>query len=251
MTITLVEPVEVDQIARIKGGLLDVAHPAPAGWERGLAITFYGCGEPSVRDHCVTSTDELNRVGSERFDSFAIEQNSTCTTNDYLDQSAIARARLEATTEWALGQQLQNGIVNPDTPSLSDADVLGLVADADFVAAVSCLEQAAADKGFGSIWTLHAPPRAAAYLKRYKMLDDGLSPSGAPWVISPGYTPQGDTTIRLWATGPVWVGVDDPRERAAVNRRLNDETAYSTRQGIVAFDPCMNIAIDVTVPACP
>lgn len=252
MTMALVDTVEVGQTERIKGGLLDVARPAPAGWERGLLLPFYGCGEPKLQDNCFTSMDTPHRRGdASRFDSFAIQQGSECTTLPGLDQGTQARDRLESTSEWALGQQLQLGVVNPTNPNLGDADVLGTVAGADFVAAVSCLEQAAADTGFGTVWTLHAPVRAAAYLKRLHMLDDGLSPSGAPWIISPGYTPQGPTTIRLWATGPVWVGADTARVLEAVERRTNTDTAYAIRQGLVAFDPCMNIAIDVTVPACP
>lgn len=252
MTMALVETVEVDQTERIKGGLLDVAHPAPAGWERGLLLPFYGCGEPKLQDNCFTSMDTPHRRGeAARFDSFAIQQGSECATLPGLDQSVQAQGRLESTSEWALGQQLQLGVVNVSNPNLGDADVLGTIADADFVHAVSCLEQAAADAGFGAEWFLHAPVRAAAYLKRLKMLDDGLSPSGAPWVISPGYQPQGATTVRLWATGPVWVGTDEPRNLQALNRRTNTDTAYAVRQGLVAFDPCINIAMDVTVPACP
>jgi hypothetical protein len=252
MALSLVRPVEVEQTARVKGGLLDVAHPAPEGWERGIAVAFYGCAEPIVADKCVNFDAVANRPEVQEFSMIPIEQGSTCSTLSRLDHSDIARARLETTTEWALGRQMQTDIVGTGNPSLDDATLLGVVAEADFVTAVGCLEQAAADTGFGSEWFLHAPPRAASYLAYMGLIDlNRLSPSGAKWIISPGYLPEDDTTVRIWATGPVWVGADAPRVTEAVGFQTNDDTAYALRVGLVAFDPCMNLAIDVTVPACP
>jgi len=63
-----------------------------------------------------------------------------------------------------------------------------------------------------------------------------VSPTGAPWVISVGYPVQSATTVRLWVTGSVWAAVDE---------------AFANRSAIVAFDPCINFYIDVTVPASP
>jgi hypothetical protein len=77
------------------------------------------------------------------------------------------------------------------------------------------------------------------------------SPSFAPWVISPGYPVEGPTTIRLWATGPVWASVDEPFVLNEIDRRTNDDAAYAQRSAIVAFDPCVNLYIDITVPASP
>lgn len=150
-----------------------------------------------------------------------------------------------------MGRVLSQNATTIDTPTLSDATSIGTVADADFVHAVSCLEQAAADTGFGVEWYLHAPVAAAAYLAKDMLLVNGKSPTGAPWIISSGYARQGDTTIRLWATGTVWAGVDGTDVMEAVGHRQNIGVAYAARKGVVAFDPCLLLAIDVTVPACP
>jgi hypothetical protein len=251
MAVSLAQPTEVNQSARVRGGVLDVALPAPEGWERGLAIQFYGCGEPILRDKCITAIDVPARPTSAEFGIFPIEQGSTCSTVGKTDNSEHARRRLEQTSEWAVGRELQTGQASPGSPSLEDADVLGTVAGADFMTAVGCLEQAAADAGFGARWYLHAPVRAAAYLADKNLLVDGRSPTGAPWIISPGYEPQGPTTVRLWATGTVWAAVDDIFVADTPDFRTNSGLAMALRGGIVAFDPCLNIAVDVTVPGCP
>jgi hypothetical protein len=253
MTVTLPEVVEVDQSRRIGGGLLDVALPAPDGWERGLAIPFYGCGAPEVSDGCVAFEDEPAQTAVATFAPFQIRQGSRCSTLSRLNQADFAQQRLDASSEYALGQQLsENSAGLADTPTLADALVLGTVADSDFVTAVGCLEQAAADAGFGSDWFLHGPPRAAAYLKDASLLSgDRMSPAGMPWVISSGYQPQAATTVRLWATGPVWVGLSEAQILDDPDWRRNSDIAWALRTGIAVFDPCINVAIDVTVPACP
>src|SRR5690606_23615177 len=104
-----------------------------------------------------------------------------------LDQERHARGRLDSTTEWAVARQLATDSLGLDTPSFADGTGLGTVSNGDFVLAVATLEQAAADAGFGTEWWLHAPVKAAAFLANDHQLRKGMSPSGAPWVISPGY----------------------------------------------------------------
>lgn len=249
MSQMLLDTVEVDVTPR-KGGLLGAALPAPGGWSQGLAIPFYGCGEPLLQDFCVTANDTAHSSGNAaEFRPFGISQGAACSTLGKQDQSRHAEGRLEATTEWAVARQLATNGLNLDTPSFEDGTSLGTVADGDFALAVATLEQAASDAGFGAQWWLHAPVKAASFLK--DVFNDGESLTGAPWVISPGYPVQGATTIRLWATGPVWVGVADPFVMNDVDWRTNDDTAFANREAIVAFDPCINLYIDVTVPASP
>lgn len=251
MSQTLAEVAEVD--APVRGdGLLGMALSAPQGWAQGLSIPFYGCGEPNLVDRCVVSRDEPHRPDvSAEFRPFGIEQGATCSTLSRLDQKKHATGRLDATTEWAVARQLATDDLALGTPSFADGTSLGTVADRDFVLAVATLEQAAADAGFGALWWLHAPVKAAAFLARDKQLKDSQSPTGAPWVISPGYPVQGPTTLRLWATGPVWAAVDEPLVLNDIDRRGNEDTAYAQRSAIVAFDPCINFFIDITVPASP
>lgn len=250
MSQTLMEGVEVEVDPR-PGGLLAAALPAPQGWMQGLSIPFYGCGEPVLQDRCVTANDEPYRTGVANFKPFGIQQGATCSTLSRLDQKRHAEGRLDSTTEWAVARQLATDVLGLDTPSFEDGVDLGTVADGDFVLAVATLEQAAADAGFGAQWWLHAPIKAASYLTANRLLLDEKSPTGAPWVISPGYPVEGLTTIRLWATGPVWAAVDEPFILNDIDRRGNEDSAYAQRSAITAFDPCVNLFIDVTVPASP
>ena len=255
MSQTLMEGAEVEVDPR-KGGLLGMALPAPQGWTQGLSIPFYGCGEPVLQDRCVTANDEDGGDGPHRtsvaeFNPFGISQGATCSTLSRLDQKRHAEARLDSTTEWAVARQLATDGLGLDSPSFADGISLGTVADGDFVLAIATLEQAAADNGFGAQWWLHAPVKAAAFLAKDHQIKDGMSATGAPWVLSPGYPVQGPTTVRLWATGPVWASVSDAFLLNNVDWRVNEDTAFANRDAIVAFDPCINLHIDVTVPASP
>jgi hypothetical protein len=254
MTQTLMGAAEVEVPLRKSGvnGLLDAAFPAPEGWAQGLSIPFYGCGEPVLLDRCVTADDEPIR-GSDaaEFSPFAIRQGATCSTLSRLNQERHAEGRLDSTTEWAVARQLATDGIGLGTPSFVDGTSLGTVADGDFVLAVATLEQAAADAGFGAQWWLHGPIKAAAFLADADQISGGESPTGAPWVISPGYPVEGPTTIRLWATGPVWASVGDAFTNAAVDWNVNEDTAFANRDAIVAFDPCINLYIDITIPASP
>lgn len=252
----LLTPARVDQSARMPGGLLSKALPAPAGWEKGgLVIPFYGCGEPVLRDKCVQAEDDFNRGDTGDFPAIPIEQGAVCSTSGPDSQQDQALARFNATADWALGRQLQTDAIDAGSPKLDDAISMGTVSGADFVAAVSCLEQAAADTGFGARFVLHAPLRAAAYLVDHGLIDgNGNSPTGAPWIISAGYqshptTPA--TLVRLYATGTVWASVGEPWTVDGTAHRLNDQWSQARGLGVVAFDPCMLQAIDITVPACP
>lgn len=250
MSQTLMEGVEVEVDTR-PGGILASSLPAPQGWTQGLSIPFYGCGEPVLMDRCVTAHDEPHRTAVAEFNPFGISQGASCSSLSRLDQKRHAEGRLDSTTEWAVARQLATDALGLGTPSFADGVSLGTVTDGDFVLAVATLEQAAADAGFGSQWWLHAPIKAAAYLVKHNLMKDEKSPSGAPWVVSVGYPVQDATTIRLWATGPVWAAVDEPFVLNALDRRNNEDEAYAQRSAIVAFDPCVNFYIDITVPASP
>jgi hypothetical protein len=250
MSQTLMEAAEVEVDTRA-GGIFAVAHPAPDGWMQGLSIPFYGCGEPELLDRCVTASDTPHKTAVAEFHPFGIRQGATCSSLSRLDQTKHAEGRLDSTTEWAVARQLATDGLGLGTPSFADGVNLGTVADGDFALAVGTLEQAAADAGFGTQWWLHAPVKAAAFLSGARLLSGKWSPSGAPWVVSVGYPVQGPTTIRLWATGSVWAGVDEPFVYSDLDRRTNGDEAFAQRSAIVAFDPCINLFIDVTVPASP
>jgi hypothetical protein len=252
MSQMLMEGVEVEVDTR-SGGLLDVSLPAPQGWRQGLSIPFYGCGEPVLVDRCAVADDTaaLSKAAVAEFRPFGIQQTAACSSLSRLDQKKHAEGRLDSTTEWAVARQLATDGLGLGTPSFAEGVDLGTVADGDFVLAVGALEQAAADAGFGTQWWLHAPVKAAAFLAIARLLSGKRSPSGAPWVISVGYPVQDATTVRLWATGSVWAGVDEAFVMDDLDRRSNTDEAFAQRSAIVAFDPCVNLYIDVTVPASP
>jgi hypothetical protein len=178
----LLTPAQVDQSARMPGGLLAKSLPAPAGWERGgIAIPYYGCGEPVLRDKCVVAEDIPNRNGAvAEFPTVPIEYGSACSTTGPDSVLPSAQAGYDATADWSLSRQLQTDAVSNGQPTLGDGNLLGTVADADFATAVGALEQAAADSGFGRVWVLHTTVRGASYLAQQGLLTiDGFSPAGA------------------------------------------------------------------------
>ena len=244
---------------RARGGLLAAALTAPEGWEQGLQVPFYGCGEPIVRNKCITAEDEAHRPNVGEFPSFPIEQGSTCSTLSRLPHDQFALGRLDATTEWALGRQLQSDLAETGAPKLDDGTNLGLVELEPLVVipfamafALGCLEQAAADTGFGERVWIHTTVKGATWLGASSLIDaNGFTPAGSRIVISPGYQNPSEEAIRFWATGSVWAAVSSAQVMEGTDWRKNDATAYALRAGIVAFDPCINLSIDVHVPACP
>lgn len=249
---TLAQDVEAPEVKAAPGGILGKALAAPQGWAQGLSIPFYGCGEPLLQDRCVTANDTAHRTGgAAEFSPFGISQGASCSTLSMIDQKRHAEGRLDATTEWAVARQLATDGLALGTPSFADGVDLGTVAGGDFATALGVLEQAAADAGFGAEWWIHSSVRGASYLAERNLIDEGLSPAGAPVVISAGYPVTDGSTVRLWATGPVWASVDDPFTMNNVDWTVNEDTAFANRQAIVAFDPCVNLFIDITVPASP
>lgn len=254
MVTQLLTPVVVDQSARMPGGLLAKSLPAPSGWERGgLAIPFYGCGEPVLRDKCIEAEDVPHQRGEVgEFPAIPIEQGAMCSTSgpDTLTDQALSR--FTGTSDWALSRQLQSDAIGFGSPKLDDANPTGPVAAADFTTALSGLEQDAADAGFGTVWVIHTSVRGASYLKALNLIDDnGLSPTGAKVIVGSGYTNPNGTTVRLWATGPVWASISAPEAIEGVAWRQNNLESWARGIGIVAFDPCVLVAVDVTVPARP
>lgn len=249
----LLQPAQVDQSARMPGGVLARALPAPAGWERGgLAIPFYGCGEPVLRDKCVEGTDIPNQNGAvAQFPAFPIEQGSMCSTTGPDSQVQSAQARFTATADWAVSRQLQQDLADTGAPKLDDAVSMGAAADANFTLALGCLEQAAADTGFGAPWVVHTTLRGMSYLVAQGLVVDGLTPAGARVIVGTGYENPSGTSVPLWATGQVWASLSDIDTVETVAYAQNNIEAWARGIAVAAFDPCMLQLVTVTVPACP
>lgn len=255
MSNMLQEAVSLGNGRRIRRGLLLGAYPLPTGWENGITFLGVSCSEPVVSAACeVIDRTEVRPGGASIFEPIFIDQSSACSMLSKVGNVDIATDRLEATTEWALGRVLAQGL-ETSNPSFVDAD--NISTGDDPINAVSCIEQAAAELGFGAEVFLHAPLRAAAYLTANRLIDeDGLSPSGFQWILSPGY-PSGDTDVTIWATGSVFASVTeaytliDPATGAApIGWRTNTGSAWRQRLGMAAFDPCLNLSATFTVSPC-
>lgn len=238
--------------------------PLPDGWEEGgIVFRTSGCSEPVILSACEVSDRTGTRPGENGlFEPVWITASAACSLLSQIGTVNMASDRLEATSEWALGRTLATGLGSTN-PSFADATVVHAATDDDVVAAVSCLEQAAADFGFGAEIVMHAPPRAAAYLRDHFLMEDDVhtSPAGHPWIISSGYPVDSesgdDTVVTIWATGTVWAGVSDAyilrdgvTGRPLPGWRMNLDEAFAQRVGLAAFDPCLNLAASFVVPAC-
>lgn len=266
MTNTLQERVSLPQGRRSPGGVLAVAEPLPPGWEQG-GVTFrgIGCAEPETLGVCdVIDRTAVRPDTAPIFEPIFIAQSAACSLLSQIGTVNISSDRLEATTDWGLGRLLATGL-GTNNPSLQDATTIhagtGDDVATEVINAVSCLEQGAADLGFGAEVVLHAPVRAAAFLAAARLNVGGRSPAGHPWIISAGYPVDAesgeDTIVTIYATGTVWAGVSEAYvlENGNTGRpqpgwRINLDEAYAQRLGLAAFDPCLLIAASFTVPAC-
>jgi hypothetical protein len=223
-----------------------------------------GCQEPIIVGPCVvTDRTQVWPADAAIFEPIFIQQSAACSMLSRLGLVDIAANRLESTTEWALGRALAMG-AESDNISFEDATLIasfdgvgGGNVGLGVVSAISCLEQTAANYGFGAEVFLHAPVAAAAYLANAGvMTEDYMSPAGFQWIISPGY-PYVDGTITVWATGSVFASVTPAESlvngvtgQAPQGWRTNSGAAYAQRLGMAAFDPCLNLSAMFTVPPC-
>jgi hypothetical protein len=240
----------------LPGGILAQALPLPDGWENGVGFLGTGCQEPEFHLPCVvTDRTEIRPGEGVFFEPIFVQQSSACSTLSKLGHTDIAADRLESTTEWALGRLLATG-AGTTNPALADADLI--TAGTAAVDAMSCLEQAIADVGFGADAVIHVPFRAAAYLRSQDLIDDnGLSPARIPIIISPGYPVPEVDEVSLWATGPVFAGVttayplvDGVTGLPPMKWRQNTDAAYAQRLALAVFDPCLNLTVTFPVTVC-
>src|SRR5688572_4253621 len=209
MSDALLERVALPQGRRLRGGILDWAETLPDGWQLGIRFRTIGCSPPEVLGICEVGDPEDMRPSSAEFKPAFIRQNAACALMSQVGTSDLALNRSEATVEWGMARMLYDGAGGVN-PGLFQADVVHDAAAGDVVDAVSCLEQAVADTGYGAAAVLHSSFRGAAYLRANHLITDDtrLSPAGMPWVISPGYPAETDS-VAFWATGPVWAEVED------------------------------------------
>lgn len=255
-----------EEVQQYPMGVLATAEELPPGWENGVLFRTTGCSEPEIVAICEVSDSSEVRPTDESFDPVFIRQSAACSTISQVGTTSIARRRLEGTSEWALGQVLSGGLGSAN-PSRGDATSVHVISDTagnrvlQMIDLVACLEQSVADTGYGATALLHAPPQAAPYLHAANLIDNnGLTPTGLKWVISPGYQPDvvgDDTSLWIWATGALWADVspiedllDGVTGRPIANWRTNLDAAYAGRVGMAVFDTCINLSASMAVPVC-
>lgn len=217
-----------------EGGLVDRGLPFPAGleWRTGVRFNSTGCVEPLLQDACVTEDKVPTRVGAENeFLPTNVIQPVECSTINNIDLERLAQERLEATTEWALGQSLLLGTAtDPDNPALSDVAATGYLCAEE---ALSKTMGLAAQAGFGTALTVHLTVEAGVHLaERIAAID------WATFIISPGY----GTGTQIWVTGPTYVGVDEEVRLSGVLRVENTQQEIAERLVLAAFDPCVLVS---------
>lgn len=222
-------------------GLLKQATPVEL--DEYVHVITVGVG---VTAHDMCSSDDLVVGGTTVAEfhavpvSFAVEQ----AAGNHRDVSESLRSGVQTLAEVAAGQVLHAGhtLVTGSTwvqPSLTDAVVVGPAKHASIVDAVAEIEQHASEYSGG--YVLHASVHAAAHLRASGLLDDqGRSPGGARWVLSPGY-PHDIGEVRVWATGQVYVGYDS--DAMATERTVQANTVVDVIRGYinVGFDSGLNL----------
>lgn len=251
----LAEVVELTSAARTGEGLLSKALPLPVGWENGIRFRPVGCEVPTMLGECITEDAPVadRAADAVEFRPVFIRQSAACSTLSMTQPGRRAEERLVGSTEWGLGRLLADGFSGLNNVSFADATQVTVTEDP--IAALSCLEQAIADTGYGGRAVLHAPYRAASYLRdRWGINDQGISPTGQQWIISAGYPAADTDSVTIWATGPVWAAVGPvetfDRSNMIIDFRTNADDAYSQRLALAAFDPCLLLAATFSVAAC-
>lgn len=265
MTQMLLDTVELDlnRDPRLwPNGLLNSALPAPAGWHQGISVPF---ASPMAEVYpmgmlpCPTSPRGTPvPVDVQTFTPFTMTQGSQCSTLGRLDHEAYAELRLAETLEMNLASQFTTDLYGTGNPSLKDAMPIGVYSVNDLTVLLAYLEFIFAGMSGGSPCWVHTSILGGTLLFSEHLMRDGKTVTGAPVIISPGYPtwdgegnspPSGYMYVQFWATGPVWVGMDDPVVVSDINRDNNRETAYADRNAIIAYSPSPAVKITVQVPA--
>lgn len=217
-----------------EGGLVDRGLPFPEGveWRTGVRFNSTGCVAPLLQDACIPTDKEPTRIGDENeFLPTNVIQPVECATIGNIDLERLARERLDATTEWALGQSLLLGTAtDPDNPALSDATPVAYDCARAALAATMALAAAAS---FGSALTVHLTVDAAVLLAQ-----DIAAIDWATFIVSPGY----GAGPQIWVTGPTFVGVDSEIVLSGTLQVQNTSQEIAERLVLAAFDPCVLVS---------
>lgn len=249
---TLKTAIELPSPTRVGGGLLSAARPLPNGWERGVLFNGSTCLGPASWPYCLPEESPAPSPGEKQLDTASdlaefeptgIYQGVECTTFSQSRAATLATEALDVTAEYQLGLELATG-VETNNPNLSTATPTSV---GDVVAALASIEDQVAGALFGRLAYIHVSPGMLTELVAtdlvYREGRTWRSPMGHTVVASPGYVTLGDT---IHATAEVFASLSVPETRVDVDRSINQSVAYAEQIGLAAFDPCFNIAVEVT-----
>lgn len=265
MTQMLLDTVELDLNRNPRlwpNGLLNAALPAPAGWHQGISVPFASpITDPTGMTPCPTAPRNTPApVDVRTFTPFTITQGSQCSTLGRLELEAYAELRLAETLEMSLAYQFSVDMLNTGNPSLKDAMSIGTYAMDHLTTVFAFLEASFNGMSGGSPCWIHTSVVGGTLLFAEHLMRDGKTATGAPVIVSPGYpmwdgegssAPNGYMYVQFWATGPVWIGMDDPVILSDINRDNNRETVYADRNAIIAYSPSPVVKMTVQVPMPP
>jgi hypothetical protein len=235
-------PIPVDLLpTALPGGVLASASTLPGGWETGVEFLSDGCLTPERVAICPDEYEgETDVVGSATFLPIDLRQGVRCSSLARLDVAGVAATTLEVTDEYLMGAELQDGLASGN-PCLNDATVLG-VADTP-EAGVAMIEAAGCIALAGRLIVIHVPPCFAIYLPDICYRDtegNWRTPLGSLVVMSPGYT---GTTA--YGTGEIYAAVGTVGTNERMDRDVNVDEGWAERPGIIVFDPCWIVAVEM------
>ena len=218
----------------------------PDGWERGITFVSDGCLAPERIGPCAVVAGTPETPGDAAlFTPVLIRQGVVCSSMSGFDLEVLADESLAATAEYAVGQELVDGLAT-NNPNLADATSVGTATSISD--ALGCLEEAAAVGLGGRPAFIHVPPGATS------SLPSSLSSDGSVWrtaagttiVSSPGYAGQ----AFMFATSEVWTGIGAVDTGSALERSNNTDEAWANVIALAAFDPCWTAKVAITLPDC-
>ena len=226
------------------GGLLSVANPFPPGfnWTRGVYVMIGSVLSPVRVGPCDVGADDPEPRGEvASFSAVALRQGVLCSMLGRPDTAEYARRALMATAEFALSEELYDGL-GTGNPSLTDGPI-ALGSSSDVGAALALLEDAANTALSGRLAVIHVPLGVAG------RLGDAVWRDGARWRTHAGnlVAIHGSGT-NMYVTGEVWAGVGSMETHRYDNHAVNTSEGWADAAAIAVFDPEFVGVVEVDPP---
>lgn len=250
--------------------LLDVATQqtvAEPHWQAGVNVWPYPPDLPGLWDTCDHGPTDTKNEGGEiplpSFSAFTVYLPVTCSSFALGGASDELRARaitaFDAVASYGVEQQFSQGVANPLSPYLADANA-DVLAAGDPVESLALLETAIA--GTGRAGVLHATPAVATFWAADSLVEVQQGQlrtigAGTPVVVGQGYigadagagTPTPGVSEFAFATGPVRYMQSEVFVTTLVesmDRSNNTITFRAERQFVAWWDTVLQAAVLVS-----